>query len=355
MRASHTSEDSSKNMSLVHTSGPLPTSGGPLPGKRTFAVVIKGPMLDFTVDIIDFYARELEPKDQTLVVFSHNLGPCLKPMAKQQIQDLAKKYPDFFAYVLKNLTSIEGQGHRNVQREAVYYGALYAKERYDVDYIFMQRQDMVFMDAARLLGELRSIHESLPSPAEALPGGRLGTCPIQLQFNKQYGQYHLDDHCMFGRPESILDFWSLSNRFYNSSAVSWSSKLGNWRKGCGVPATESDNGFIWTMDLVERGFKKPRDTVELIASRMWLINPEHFHYMSRRKRGHQRLSLPVNLSDAPHLNVLRLSVREHAAPYGPAKLCRAVGGLIDCSQVPDVWGRLDSPKWACSASNTRCR
>ena len=336
-------------------------SAGPPPGRRRFAVVIKGPLLPFTEDVIGFYANHLHGANtqHTVLVFSHNSGPCLKKQTETRLDALVREHDGFFAYVLHPPPRLEGSGHRNVQREACFYGVKFALERYRVEYVLMQRDDLVFLRAAPLLPELARLHEAQPPPSVPLPAGRLGICPMQLQFSAQYGQFHLDDHCMFGRPRALLDYWNVSNAFYRPEITNrggWSTPLGNARLHCPSPATESDNGFIWVADHARRGVAAPASTKQLIEQRMWVLNPDAWEYLSRRKHANKHLDLEAfNLSAAPGLSVLRFEVQNASAPYGAARLCERRGLSLDCSGVGDeVWGRRDSARWACSAGNTNC-
>lgn len=168
------------------------------------------------------------------------------------------------------------------------------------------------------------------------------------------GRYHLDDHCMFGTAEAVLHFWSLDNIYYSSSARAWSgAKQGNVRPGCRYPAVESDNGFIWVADdLARRGVPMPHSTRDLLKERAFVFNPEAWDYVCRRKHTSTHLSLPV---DSATFNKLNPKSMLTMVPFGIHAQCKEERFLFNCSGVADgIQNRTDTPRWACSASNTRC-
>ena len=320
-------------------------------GKLKFAIVIKGPLLTFTQDVIEYYGTHLT--DSTAVIFSHTNGSCYTPRTRQKLRQLKLRYRSF-AYTINPEPSHLGLNYRNVQRESTYFGTRLAVEAFGAEYIFMQRADSVFQKTS-MLSDLEALLHALPPPTVPMPGGRVGLCPMQFQLTDAYGRFHLDDHCMFGRPEALLHYWSLSNSYYASDKPAWSAAL-NPRRGCSAPSVESDNGFIWAMDDHDRrGLPLPLSTRDLIAQRGFIVNPVAWEHLCRRKRSHNHLLLPVNASQLSALNVLKPENVRRAAPLGVNRLCVELDQLYNCSLVDDAVGRrTDTPKWPCYASNTRC-
>mmetsp|Transcript_786 Transcript_786/g.1613 ORF Transcript_786/g.1613 Transcript_786/m.1613 type:complete len:321 (+) Transcript_786:432-1394(+) len=313
------------------------------------AVVIKGPLLRFTVNVIAFYLSRFD-SNTTAVVFSHNNGSCLKKPREAVLQMLAAKHSNF-ASSLAPAPPVEGYNFRNFQREACYYGTLLAVQRFNADYVFMHRHDTVFQ-APTVLTDLVRILRAQPPPSVRSPGGRFGLCPFQTQFTDFYGRFALDDHCMFGRPKALLHFWSISNSFYNNSLATWSdSRVNNTRRGCRAPGPESDNGFIFVMEDYKRfGTPIPKDTKELILQRAFVINPEAWDHVCLRGRGDVPLQLPCNTS----YNRMSPKIIAPVAPYGVYKQCQAQRELYDCSTVGDVKDGAATPRWACFARHTAC-
>ena len=315
------------------------------------AIVIKGPLLPFTEDVIAHYATTL-PSD-VAVVFSHTNGPCFTAARLQTLRHLARVHPNF-EWTINAAPPSDGANYRNVQRESTYYGVRFAAEALGARDVLMQRADSVFQNASRLFSDLRRVRDALPPPTVPMPGGRVGLCPTQMQLTDTYGRFHLDDHCMFGSAEALLYFWAVDNVFYDRRAEAWSSAaMGNARRGCKLPAVESDNGFIWVRDgLARRGMPPPQSTRDLIAQRAFILNAAAWGHVCRRRRTNQRLHLPV---DPDKFNVLSPEIVGRAAPLGVYAQCTAREFTYDCAGVgDDVQARTDTPRWACSASNTHC-
>jgi len=163
--------------------GPLlaSTLGGPT---RTYAIVIKGPLLAFTEDAIDFYARTLAA-DDVAIVFSHTNGSCFTTSVLERLRQLAQRHANFAWTIVAEPLRL-GESYRNVQRESTYYGARFAADAFDAQYVFMQRADSVFQ-APNFLADLAQVLQALPPPSVPMPGGRIGFCPTQLQLTDTYG------------------------------------------------------------------------------------------------------------------------------------------------------------------------
>eukprot|EP00966_Prymnesium_polylepis_P053203 1231014-Prymnesium_polylepis.1 len=316
---------------------------------KTFAVVIKGPLLAFTHTVITFYGEHMD-SSSTAIIFSHNNGSCYSQARAKGLASLAARFPNFASTIQPTPPRL-GHNFRNAQREACYYGALFAVRTFQAEFIFMHRHDTVFQTMS-ILADLVDLLKTQPPATVDIPGGRVGLCPFQTQFTDAYGKFSLDDHCMFGRSEAVLHFWSTSNVLYNSSADSWSKTKDNPRRYCSAPGVESDNGYSWVMDdYIRRQIAPPPNTKSLIEQRAFVLNPEAWGHVCLRGRGNLRVSLPCNTS----LNRMSFRRIAPAAPFGVFRQCRRLERLYDCSTVGEVQGRVDTPRWACFATHTSCR
>jgi hypothetical protein len=311
---------------------------------KAFALIIKGPLLTFTVRVIEYYATRFG--DETGIVFSHNNGTCYGARRATVLRELEAKHANFVSTIQPAPPEL-GHNFRNAQREATYHGVRLAVQAFRAKYVFMQRPDTVFQKPS-MLTDLAALLAAQPPPAVPVVGGRVGICPFQTQFTDFYGRFALDDHCMFGAPEAVEHFWSTSNEFYRASAHAWSGQMNNSRHGCRTPGVESDNGFIWVMADARRGIPPPADTRELIAQRMFVINPEAWDHVCLRGKGNRDVRLPY---DTTH-NMMSFAKIRPAAPYGVFAQCTKQAQLYDCSSVGDVQARTDTPKWACTAQHT---
>lgn len=151
---------------------------------REFAIVIKGPLLPFTEDVISFYGRTL-PADAVTIVFSHTNGSCFTPEVLDSLRRLGKRSPNF-AWTINPEPPALGENFRNVQRESTYYGARFAVENFGARYIFMQRADSIFQRGS-FLTDLAGLLMKAPPPLVPMPGGRVGMCPLQAQLTDVYG------------------------------------------------------------------------------------------------------------------------------------------------------------------------
>jgi len=318
---------------------------------KTFAVVIKGPLLRFTVNVIDYYASQLLNASNTAVIFSHNNGSCLTPWARMTLRELGARY-SHFAYTLQPAPASSGANFRNFQREASFYGALLAVRLFRSQYVLVQRPDSVFQSAS-LFPDLHALLQAQPPPSVPMPGGRVGLCPIQTQLSDVYGRFHLDDHCMFGRSEAVLNFWSVSNQYYRAGAAAWSHTVGNkLRLGCPFPGAESDQGYIWVLDASTRlGIPPPASTAELLQQRAFVLNPEAWKHVCLRGKGGLDQKLPVSTEH----NVMTARVVSAYNPYSIPRLCEKKEMVFDCSAVPaKVRNETHSPRWACKKVHTKC-
>lgn len=287
------------------------------------AIVIKGPLLPFTEDVIAHYATTL-PSD-VAVVFSHTNGPCFTAARLQTLRHLARVHPNF-EWTINAAPPSDGANYRNVQRESTYYGVRFAAEALGARDVLMQRADSVFQNASRLFSDLRRVRDALPPPTVPMPGGRVGLCPTQMQLTDTYGRFHLDDHCMFGSAEALLYFWKRLLRPAGRGVV---------ERGDGKRAAR----------LQAPGGRVRQRLNSGCATASW-------GHVCRRKRTNQRLHLPV---DPDKFNVLSPEIVGRAAPLGVYAQCTAREFTYDCAGVgDDVQARTDTPRWACSASNTHC-
>ena len=327
----------------------------------SYAIVIKGPLLAFTRDVVAYYLRQHR---DAAVVFSHHNGTCGSDGATVRLlQHMATdKHGARFAYEIGHALAVPGQGYRNAQREAWYYGIRRALALWGAGggerggglrYVFLQRSDSAFQEPS-MLHNLHALAAAQPPPAVPIPGGRVGLCGIQIVLSNVYGRFHLDDHCAFGTPLALLHYWNVKNPLYNRTRISSTGPPSNTRRHCRWPAAESEAGFLWVMqDALQRAIPVPASTRDLLHQRAWVIDPWALGHVCRRKRGDRRLTLP--LAAPAQYNILNEAVVNASAPLSALRLCSRAGGQFDCSALADsVANRTDSPRWACAASNTRC-
>ena len=358
------------------------TVGTPTAEARlTYAVVIKGPLQPFTRAALSYYLASPGGVDRTTtaVVFSHNTGSCATNSTTNFLSQLVVEHAGSFGVVLTRPPPHRGVGFRNYQREACYFGALYAVRRWRVEYILMHRADGAFQKVRLALPGLALLLSSLPSPPARLTGGRLGWCPYQTQLTDYYGRYHLDDHCTFGPATAFLRFFSPYNPFYRRSLKvstrlpkAMLSHLGApLRRACSVPGPEAENGVLWAMwDAYEHpeDLPLPNSTQALIFERGAIFDPaEYEHVVTRDHALPQGKSLPVN----PRAYTFRAPGRLAAAraPYGAFTVCvrrsltvfnapsNATLKIYECpASAAEVHNQIGTPSWPCpdSAVHTNC-
>ena len=413
----------SSTRAAFQTAAPLaPIPNSPL----TYAVVIKGPLLPFTRAALEYYLspRGLD-RTSSALVFTHTNGTCATAETAAFLHALAFAHPETFAAVLSPPPPHLGQHFRNVQREVCFHGARYALHRWHVKYILMHRSDGAFQKLRQALPGLAALLRALPPPPAELTDGRLGFCPFQTQVRHTlpislptshgppsciaprcydaaipqtslrgvcvrshplcsrqltdfYGRFHLDDHCIFGRVEAMMRYFSLSNPFYNRSRPASTQLPAEMRRPairrtCTLPGPEADNGLLWVLwDEQKYGLAVPQSTKALLAERAFTIDPASFEHVA--VRGGQLLDgrrLPLDPAAYIYRRPGRVAAR--LAPFGPLTLCvrrtlddahgiQAAGSrspltVYDCSGSPEVQNRTDPPSWPCplgEAGHTHC-
>ena len=157
------------------------------------AVVIKGPLLPFTRSLLTFYLERLflEHSGDTGVVFSHNNASACSDTI-DFLEQLGAAHPRNFAWVLAPAPPKQGYGYRNTQREAVANGISLAVQRWQVNFLLVQRPDSAFQHAETLTGMTTLMHSLPPPLVGGRAWGRIGFCPFQTQLTDAYGLFHLD-------------------------------------------------------------------------------------------------------------------------------------------------------------------
>tara|TARA_B110001452_G_scaffold91062_1_gene74995 strand:- start:1341 stop:2633 length:1293 start_codon:yes stop_codon:yes gene_type:complete len=267
------------------------------------AIVIKGPMQEFTRAVLAHYLSTL--RGRVGVVFSHNSGCAGSSHERPFLRQLAARYPSTFDFVLEAPPPNLGRGYRNSQREACWHGVRHAIERWHPTWVLLHRADAAFVQpevwtAARsyplwggdrftsVLERLVAIAEAQPPidsphPSLELQSRRLGTCPVQYSLTTFYGRYSVDDHCMFGRASDVLEFWSLEAPYCRSCDASSQldaevRALPN-RRACRVPGPEQENGFLWVERMKRRGWEAPRSALQLVRERLYAFNAVSLGYV----------------------------------------------------------------------------
>ena len=247
--------------------------------------MIKGPLLAFTRALLRFYLEG----NASAVVFSHNTGGCMSNATLSFLVALRHRFPAAFDFVLKPPPPRLGVGFRNAQREACYYGVQHASEpthvtahacypayarvmclpqrrlrtsplhavaRFRPTHVLVHRPDSGFVVANRAIDFMQRLMQleaaqppisRPPRDAASAPARRLGFCGNQIALTDFYGEYHLDDHCLFGHASDVLQYWSVEAPSYRrdrpySTALSPSVRAR--RTECLVPGTESENGQL---------------------------------------------------------------------------------------------------------------
>ena len=86
---------------------------------RMYAIVVKGPLLRFTANVLSYYASRAK---DTVVIFSHNNGSCFTPVRAAVLRGLERRFAPNLASTIHPMPARRGLNHRNVQREACYHG-----------------------------------------------------------------------------------------------------------------------------------------------------------------------------------------------------------------------------------------
>jgi hypothetical protein len=152
-------------------------------------VVVKGPLLRFTREVLKFYtSRGLH------TVYSGRRDGCLSPSDLAFIDALDTANHSIFAHVLSEQPPRDGYAYRNSQREAAHAGIALAVQRWAARLVLVHRSDAAFQGetAARAFSALYDAQAKLLAlvrPAGAW--GPLGLSPFQTQFTDYFGRYHL--------------------------------------------------------------------------------------------------------------------------------------------------------------------
>jgi hypothetical protein len=274
---------------------------------HSHAIVIKGPLLAFTRALLRFYLEG----NASAVVFSHNTGGCMSNATLSFLVALRHRFPAAFDFVLKPPPPRLGVGFRNAQREACYHGVQHASKpthltyhksplhdvlrststrlachpqsfcagvspapavaRFRPTHVLVHRPDSGFVVVNRAndfmlrLVQLEAAQPPISRPprdAASAPARRLGFCGNQISLTDFYGEYHLDDHCLFGHASDVLQYWSVEAPSYRRDrpySTSLSPSVRARRTECLVPGTESENGQLVRLLTVEprrrMGFK----------------------------------------------------------------------------------------------------
>ena len=169
-------------------------------GGTAHAIVVKGPMLAFTRAALAHY---LESMPAVGVVFSHNNGTGGSACSVPFLEQLSRRFPATFDYVIAEPPPRLGLGFRNAQREACYHGVRRAIERWSPRWILVHRPDGAFvqddvwvapnvslplfggpglnaMERLAMVGAAQPPVDGSPPPS-LRHVRRLGTCPTQVR------------------------------------------------------------------------------------------------------------------------------------------------------------------------------
>ena len=169
-------------------------------GGTAHAIVVKGPMLAFTRAALAHY---LETMPAVGVVFSHNNGTGGSACSVPFLEQLSRRFPATFDYVIAEPPPRLGLGFRNAQREACYHGVRRAIERWSPRWILVHRPDGAFvqddvwvapnvslplfggpglnaMQRLAMIGAAQPPVDGSPPPS-LRHVHRLGTCPTQVR------------------------------------------------------------------------------------------------------------------------------------------------------------------------------
>ena len=277
---------------------PLPPPSPSRPPPLQHAIVIKGPLRSVTRDVLRLY---LEREDTAAVVFSHSRGACYTEEALAFLRQLAKRHRSRFAYTIRPALPHQGLGFRNTQREACYYGVRLAITRWRVKYVLVHRADSGFVAGTDpIMPRLEQILQAQPPPVAAAsgitpPGLRIGFGPVH-HLGSWFGQYHLDDHLMYGRAEDVLRFWSVDAPGYCRTcrySTALLPEVRDQRRLCLVPGPEAENGILWVRSLRRATggeWPEPPSTLTLLRERAFVLNPTLLGYVQR-----------LNASELPEL------------------------------------------------------
>ena len=102
-------------------------------------VVVKGPLLRFTREVLKFYtSRGLH------TVYSGRRDGCLSPSDLAFIDALDTANHSIFAHVLSEQPPRDGYAYRNSQREAAHAGIALAVQRWAARLVLVHRSDAAF-------------------------------------------------------------------------------------------------------------------------------------------------------------------------------------------------------------------
>jgi hypothetical protein len=301
-------------------------------------VVVKGPLLRFTREVLKFYtSRGLH------TVYSGRRDGCLSPSDLAFIDALDTANHSIFAHVLSEQPPRDGYAYRNSQREAAHAGIALAVQRWAARLVLVHRSDAAFQGetAARAFSALYDAQAKLLAlvrPAGAW--GPLGLSPFQTQFTDYFGRYHLCDHVLLGEAGELLRFFSTHNPYYysnRSASTTFDDGVPHNQK-CPVPGPESENGMLWMQwEAAVRGTQMPRGVLDLLREgRVFFLNPHApvFDYVSSYSHAIQG-SLPLKGSSilAQHRFKVPGTHLLKKEPFGAMSLCTPKDLTYECSHL----------------------
>jgi len=327
----------------------------------TWAIVIKGPLANFTRSALRFYLEQERDahSNKTVVVFSHNTG-CLSRSVLEFLQRLREQHPHRFDYSLRPPPPALGVGYRNSQREATYFGTRLAIARWAPQFVLLHRPDGGFFRLSQTTGQstdlvstmlrrLEMARASWPPPTSGPQQGRLAFCPTQIHLTDFYGQYHLDDYCVYGHAADVLRFATLQAPGYCRSCPASTTllpKVLERRTGhrCQLPGPESENGQLWVRALAadDETWRPPRSTLELVLSQTVILNAYALGYV---RYGNKELEEGVTF---PFANTSLPAITQYSEQFGFKRRSRGTMFSLATQCIPPTSERAESLTYNCT-------